>query len=119
MTDIGQKIRDLRIEKGLSLQQIADGVCCSKAHIWELETGKSNNPSLGLLKRLAGHFGVTVAGLVGEAVEPGDEQIMKMNRDLKYLSEADRALIEDLIASMKKRKAGLLREAPSAQRIAP
>lgn len=102
---IGARLKELRLKKRLSLQQVADAVGASKAHIWELETGKSHNPSLDLLKRLAGHFGITVAGLVGETLEAGDEQLMKMHRDLKDLSEADRALIEDLIASMKKRKA--------------
>jgi len=103
---IGAKLKDLRLRKGSSLQQVADAVGASKAHIWELESGKSRNPSLDLLRRLAEHFGVTVAGLVGETLEGGDERLMKMYRDLKDLSEADRALIEDVIASMKKRKAG-------------
>ena len=103
---IGAKLKELRLRKGSSLQQVADAAGASKAHIWELESGKSHNPSLDLLRRLAEHFGVTVAGLVGETLEGGDEQLMKMYRDLKGLSEADRALIEDVIASMKKRKAG-------------
>lgn len=33
----------------------------SKAHVWELETGRSTNPSLEILQRLARHFNVTVA----------------------------------------------------------
>lgn len=102
---IGARLRELRLKKTMSLQQVADAVGASKAHIWELESGKSHNPSLDLLRRLAEHFNVTVAGLVGETLEGGDEQLLKMYRDLKDLSEADRALIEDVIASMKKRKA--------------
>lgn len=82
---IGAKLKELRLRKGSSLQHVADAVGASKAHIWELESGKSHNPSLDLLRRLAEHFGVTVAGLVGETLDGGDEQLMKMYRDLKGL----------------------------------
>lgn len=102
---IGAKLRELRFRKGQSLQQVADAVGASKAHIWELESGKSQNPSLDLLKRMAEHFGVTIASLVGETLEEADEQLLKMHRDLQELSDTDRAVIEDVIAGMKKRKA--------------
>ena len=37
---LGEKIKILRTRKKLSLQEVADAVGASKAHIWELETGK-------------------------------------------------------------------------------
>lgn len=102
---IGARLKELRFKKGQSLQQVAEAVGASKAHIWELETGKSQNPSLDLLKRLAEHFGVTVANLVGESLDDGEEQLLKMHRDLKKLSAPELAVIEDVIAGLKKRKA--------------
>lgn len=101
---VGARLKELRFKKGQSLQQVADAVGASKAHIWELETGKSQNPSLDLLRRMAEHFGITVSSLVGETLEDADEQLLKMHRDLQELSDTDRAVIEDVIASMKKRK---------------
>src|SRR3546814_3321242 len=55
---LGAKLRELRVERGQSLQQVADAVSASKAHLWEVETGKTQNPSVDLVRRLADHFGV-------------------------------------------------------------
>lgn len=105
---LGSKIKELRFRNGKSLQQVADSVGASKAHIWELETGKSRNPSLALIRRLAEHFEVTVASLIGEL--PGDaedldaEDLLVMYRDLKGLSEEDRETIKLLIKGLKQRQ---------------
>jgi transcriptional regulator with XRE-family HTH domain len=85
---------------------VADAVSVSRAHIWELETGNSKNPSLELLKNLASHFKVSVATLVGEEVTDSDEADMVMFRELKALTPEDQKLIADLIETIKKRKGG-------------
>lgn len=100
---VGPKLKELRFRKGESLQDVADAVQASKAHIWELETGKSQNPSLGLIRRLAEHFKVTVANLVGEEPNELDEFIV-MFRDLQGLGEEDREIIQDFIDVVKKRR---------------
>jgi len=68
---IGERIFSLRQKSGQSLQDVADAVGVSKAHVWELEKGRSKNPSFDLVRKLAGHFGVTVDTLVGDAAEQG------------------------------------------------
>ncbi len=55
---LGLRIADLRLKKRKSLQQVADAVGVSKAHIWELEKGRTENPSMALVTRLADYFGV-------------------------------------------------------------
>ena len=52
---LGAKLRKLRLKSGQSLQQIADKVEVSKAHIYELEIGKVKNPSVEVLKKLSKH----------------------------------------------------------------
>lgn len=99
------KLKELRFRRGQSLQQVADAVGASKAHIWELETGKSSNPSLDLLRKLADNFKVPVADLIGETLADVPPDIIRMHRDLESLSEAERAVIEDVIAAMKRRRA--------------
>ncbi len=64
---LATKLRDLRVRRGQSLQQVADGVGVSKAHIWQLERGDSTNPSLDLLRGLADYYKVTVAFLSDES----------------------------------------------------
>ncbi len=93
------------MRSGRSLQQVADAVSASKAHIWELETGKSANPSIELLRKLAELFEVPVAELIGETTEGVDPDFIKMHRDYSALSATDRAVIEDMMKAMKKRRA--------------
>lgn len=100
---LGDRIRDARLKKGLSLQQVADKVEASKAHIWDLETGRAKNPSIELLKKLADCFGTSVAALVGEKAdeENDDQRVLGMYRELKELSESDLKAIQTMIEALK------------------
>ena len=50
---LGARLTRLRLEKGESLQRVAEAVGASKAHVWELEKGRTDNPSMALVTRLA------------------------------------------------------------------
>jgi transcriptional regulator with XRE-family HTH domain len=104
---IGERLFSLRQKSGQSLQQVADAIGISKAHIWELEKGRSTNPSFELVRKLAGHFGVSIDELVGEADEPdaAQLQIERLHRGLDDLTDRDRAIVEDMIKAMKARAA--------------
>src|SRR5882724_5462834 len=110
---LSSKLQELRRSTGHSLQQVADAVGASKGHIWDLERGKATNPSIDLLRSLAAHFGVTVAGLIGEggaaavAPPPGSSaqidtwirQIRKEQAgglDLQTAAEEARVSVENL-----------------------
>lgn len=56
----------LRKQNQQSLQYVADSAGVSKTHIWQLEKGEIQNPTVDLLKRLSSHFRVSVGYLVGE-----------------------------------------------------
>lgn len=98
-------IRKYRERAKKSLQELADDVGASKAHIWEIETARSKNPSIELLTKISSVLGVSVAELVGENPHDPDEapEIVAMYRDLKGLSEADRKAIQDMISHFRKR----------------
>lgn len=104
---IGARLKELRIRHNQSLQQVADAVGASKAHIWEIERGGSKNPSMELLTKLAEHFGVSVSFLVGEQ-PPAEEQeeLIVLYRDLKDLDEKDREAIRTLMRRFKEKKEG-------------
>jgi len=53
MSLFGQYIKDAREENGLSLSAAADLIGCTKAHLWELERGRSNNPTVKTLVGIA------------------------------------------------------------------
>lgn len=100
-----RRLHELRIANRLSLQDVADQVGMSKAHVWNLEKGLSENPSIELVRKLAELFKVGVADLVGENPAAKDEApaMVAMFRDLKGLSERDREIIRTLMQQMKKK----------------
>lgn len=84
------KMKKLRMRKGQSLQQVADAVGVSKAHIWELERGSSKNPGIELLTRLASHFNVTISFLVDEKGDYDDAAALQFFREFEgKLSDED------------------------------
>lgn len=101
------RLHDLRIRNRLSLQQVADAVGISKAHVWNLEKGTSENPSMDLLVKLAGLFRVRVADLVGENPEAAAEEpeVVALFRDLKKLDPGDRETIRVLMEQLQRNKA--------------
>lgn len=95
------RLKQLRIKKGESLQKAAEAVSISKPHFWELEKGSSSNPSAELLQRLAVHFNVTVAYLVGEQTEDAGK-LGALFRDVRGLDDDQLSNLRALVDSMKK-----------------
>lgn len=100
------RLHDLRVANRLSLQQVADRVGISKAHVWNLEKGQADNPSMELVVKLADLFRVRVADLVGENPNAADEdpEVIAMFRDLKGLGDDDREIIKGLMEQLKRRR---------------
>ncbi len=100
------KLQKLRAKAKKSLQEVADEVGASKAHIWELEVGKSMNPSIELLTNLARCFKVSISDLVGE--NPSDEdaapEVIAMYRDLKELEPEDLETMRIMMERLRKKK---------------
>jgi len=84
---MGAKLKQRRMKKGWSLQQVADEIGVSKAHIYELELNKVKNPSVETLKKLAVLFGMPLSYFLDE---DEDVEFQVMFRDLqKDFSEMD------------------------------
>lgn len=102
---LARRLHDLRIAQRRSLQDVADAVGISKAHVWNLEKGTTVNPSMELVVKLADLFRVRVADLVGENPEAEEQpaEMVALFRDLKSLDERDRETIRMLMEQMKRR----------------
>lgn len=98
-----RRLHELRIGARLSLQDVADQVGMSKAHVWNLEKGISENPSVEMVVKLASLFRVGVADLVGENPDAADAEpgMVAMFRDLKALGPRDRETIRVLMEQLK------------------
>ena len=103
---LSNKLAQLRLRKGKSLQNVADALEVSKTHIWQLEKGDSSNPSLELLRKLADYYEVPVSFLAGEdgqtTVE--DVQAHQFFRDFQSLSQEEQALLQQTLELLKKNK---------------
>lgn len=100
--NLAVRIKSLRQKSGESLQATADAVGTSKAHIWQIERGKADNPSIGLIKNLADHFSVTVAYLVGEDSDApdADQELSAMFRQASDFKENEREILRGMMKTL-------------------
>lgn len=107
LMSLGAKLAELRLRKGDSLQAVASAIGISKTHVWQLEKGNSENPSIELLKRLSEHFGVPLSYLANEDSETSldDVEAQQFFRDFKTLSDAERAVLKQTLEVFKSKKA--------------
>lgn len=106
VSSLASRIGELREKRGISLKDVADGVGVSKTHIWLLEQAKSDNPSIGLLQRLADFYGVNIGYLVGETEAPREDEtdINRLSKKLMQLEAQEQLLVEQIVDSMRKQK---------------
>ena len=62
---LGARIKLLRELRGMTLQQVADASGMTKSHVWELEQGRSVNPTVNAVWGLAEALTVTPAQILG------------------------------------------------------
>lgn len=99
------RLNQLRVKKGKSLQEVADALGVSKTHIWELEKGRADNPSLELLTKMADYFKVSIRHIVGEDFETSqNDEMARMFRQVGDLEDNERAIIDDMIQSLRNRR---------------
>jgi len=103
---LGRRINELRLKAGESLQDVATAVGVSKAHIWELEKGRTDNPSMALVTRLADHFQVSLGYLVSEDLDApdADDDLVRMFRQAQELPVEDRETLDALLQSFRQRR---------------
>ena len=65
---LGQKIRQLREENGLSLNGLAEEASISKAYLSQLENDVSKQPSAEILLKIASALGITIADILDQPV---------------------------------------------------
>lgn len=105
---LGAKLAQLRLRKGESLQTVANAIGISKTHIWQLEKGSSENPSLELLKKLAEHFKVPLTFLADadSSASLDDVEAQQFFRDFKSLSDVERNVLKQTLEVFKNKRAG-------------
>ena len=75
-TPLGKKIRDLRKQKGYTLEKLAVLTDSSKSYIWELENKNPPRPSAEKVAKIASVLGVTTDYLVSQTVAAPGEDVL-------------------------------------------
>lgn len=94
---LGIALRNARLKAGLSLRGAEKKVGVSNAYLSQLETGKAENPSPTLLRKLANLYGIPADGLLiaaGYAPEKERRDIFLSHRS------CDKALVRELAADI-------------------
>ena len=73
-TRLGEKLRELRKNRGLTLERLAELAEMSKSYLWELENRESQRPSAEKLTALADVLGVSAAYFIEEDVRAPEER---------------------------------------------
>ena len=96
---LGDKIRVLRKQKKLSLEQLAELTDSSKSYIWELENKDDPKPSAEKVDKIAAVLDVTMEFLLTESATTPDEEVLDeaFCRKYKNMSEPDKKKIRKIL----------------------
>ncbi|MFC3052299.1 helix-turn-helix domain-containing protein [Kordiimonas pumila] len=99
---LGQKVKELRIAKGYSLDKLAELTGSSKSYIWSIENPqpkKKMNPSAEKVSKISQVLGVTSTYLLDDTATLDDSTLKDaLYRDFKDLSQEDQAKVKQIIA---------------------
>lgn len=98
-TPLGVKIRQIRKEKGLSLDQLAAMAETSKSYLWELENREAANPTMDKVSKIAEKLDVTAEFLLNDdqgahSAEDADKAFF---RKYQKLSVPTKKKIQDIL----------------------
>lgn len=84
---VAARCRDLREQRGLSLQEAGDRAGYTKSHMWEFEQGRAVNPTIRMLLGLARAYGVSMHYLLGADTKqpPLDPDALRIAADVDRL----------------------------------
>jgi transcriptional regulator with XRE-family HTH domain len=105
-TPLGKKIRDLRKQKGYTLEKLAELTDSSKSYIWELENKNPPRPSAEKVAKIAVALGVTADYLVSTTTIPPGEDVLDKAffRDYQNLDESTKEKIRELVNIWRKKE---------------
>lgn len=95
---LGEKIRKLRKERGLTLDKLAELTESSKSYIWELENKNPPRPSAEKIGKIAEKLETTIEYLMDEggAVDPEDAKDAQFYRQYRKMDPATKAKIRQM-----------------------
>ena len=96
---LGDKLRALRQQKKLSLEQLAELTDSSKSYIWELENKDAPNPSADKISKIAAALDVTTEFLLSHTTASPDAEVVDeaFFRKYKAMPESTKKQIRKIL----------------------
>tara|TARA_R110002072_G_scaffold5527_1_gene35276 strand:- start:1986 stop:2306 length:321 start_codon:yes stop_codon:yes gene_type:complete len=94
---LGDKIKQLRTSKGLTLEELGNLSGSSKSYIWELENRTPPRPSAEKLTKVANTLEVTLDYLLGNEVNVEDAQDKMFYREFQKLDPKAKEKIRSMV----------------------
>ncbi|MFD2445084.1 helix-turn-helix domain-containing protein [Bacillus sp. CGMCC 1.16607] len=69
---IGERVKQLRLEKRMSLSEVAEQAGVAKSYLSSLERNLQTNPSIQFLEKIAAVLGVSVDNLIHDPIDKED-----------------------------------------------
>ncbi|MBS4173355.1 helix-turn-helix domain-containing protein [Bacillus sp. FJAT-49736] len=80
---IGQRIKNLRLQKQLSLSELAEKAGVAKSYLSSIERNIQSNPSVQFLEKISSVLGVTVNSLLHD--EADDAEVTELDSEWEKL----------------------------------
>jgi len=102
---LGAKIKELRKQKGLTLEQLAEKIGSGKSYIWEIENKGVKRPSAEKLAAIAKELDVTTDYLIDDTQTEVTDDLEKevLFRKFGQLESRDKEKIMEMIDSWSKK----------------
>ncbi|MDH3380230.1 MAG: helix-turn-helix domain-containing protein [Gammaproteobacteria bacterium] len=103
---LGYRLRALRQNANISAAELGKAIGVDPSHINAIENGRSSNPTLNIVRAIAGYFDLTVGEFLAE--EPSGDLDAKGAEMARWVideaSEEDKQLIFSMIRRMRNPK---------------
>jgi transcriptional regulator with XRE-family HTH domain len=103
MTSLGEKIRQLRTVKGLTLTQVAELAGCTPSYLSQIEHDKTS-PSIASLKRISTALGARIVDFFLDDDESHEPVVWEQDNWLKVSLPRWKADIRQMVRSVKHRQ---------------
>ena len=95
---IADRIKAARLARRWSLEDLAKASGLSKTYLWELETGRADNPGVQTLVALSDSLGLLVEEIVRGKLLPGDKDPVAEVARLRHRLAAVEAELRRVLA---------------------
>ncbi len=106
MALLREKVKQLRKERGLTLEELATAAGASKSSVWELENKDRARPSADMILEIARVLGVTPEFLLNDAEDSPSQSTEDEAFYRKYrgLDEARKEQLRDILKILDQKK---------------